>query len=158
MICQREIFTKYTAKPMWRFCTRRLFLLSGFCMRDTRMFFSPLVSEFSPTTLIRYCGFVQKVSGGHRGKNMFYLHESKIKNLCSAEHLKHLYSSIYYIMTSVIYAASSSSSSNPPTLVHRGLPLSRGFSIYEVWFQATDVKICVELTEIFKCHPVNKIR
>lgn len=54
---------------MWRFWTRRLFLLSGFCMRDTSMFLSFCFEEHSSNNssiLTRYCGLVQKLSGGQR--------------------------------------------------------------------------------------------
>lgn len=59
--------------------------------------------------------------------------------------------------TSVIKATSSSGSCNPSALIHRGLPLTRVTFIKEVRRQPTDVNICVELTDIFKGHPV-KIR
>lgn len=61
--------TSNIENPMWRFWTRRLFLLSGFCMRDTNMLSPPSVWEHSPlnaSILTRYCGLVQNVPGEHK--------------------------------------------------------------------------------------------
>lgn len=58
-------FTSNTEKPIWRFWTRRLFLLSGFCIRDTSMLFSLLLEEHPLSclsTFTRYCGLIQKLS------------------------------------------------------------------------------------------------
>lgn len=72
----RVIFTSNTENPMWRFWTRRLFLLSGFCMRDTSMFFSPCSVEHllsNSSILKQYCGLVQKLSAMQRGRQFIII-------------------------------------------------------------------------------------
>lgn len=69
----KVIFTSKTENPMWKFLARRLFLLSGFCMRDTSMFFLLCLVSLSLgilSILTRYCGLVQKDSRRHRSKQL----------------------------------------------------------------------------------------
>lgn len=63
--------TSKIENPMWRFWTRRLFLLSGFCMRNTSTFFSSCLG-FSPWTLMRYWGLVQKLSERQKRKQFLF--------------------------------------------------------------------------------------
>ena len=63
---RKQKLTSNTWSAMWRFLTKRLFLLSGICMRDIRKFFSPWLSEHSLNNLptsTRYCGLVENFSG-----------------------------------------------------------------------------------------------
>lgn len=140
---QRVKFASNTEKPIWRFWTRRLFLLSGFCIRDTSMVLSLSLEEHSLSslsTLTRYCGLVQKLS---RRTNIQVISKNNPFAFCSRlTCLERCWS------TDVIHASSSIDSCNPSALIAGAFPVAGRVSIQEVRTQAADVEVYVEPAEI----------